>query len=157
MSTVRIVGRYAVSGEVWLDEAASLSLRELRQRASAITKLPQSDVALLVGHQKLDGIEADEKWEALLGGTVEVSLVKLGGDCEDCEDELVDFCLRPCRIVRALTLHLALLFALALLLPLIEQVKYRSVLSAAESELPGTTESDFPFSSSLARRPRTSK
>ena len=89
----RVIGRHAFSGEVWFEEAASdIGLQELRRRASSATQLPQSDVVLLVGLERLEGPDADKSWEGLLTGaggeTVEVSLVALVGECEEISEEL---------------------------------------------------------------------
>jgi len=89
----RVTGRHALSGEVWFDETLpDIGLQELRRRASSATKLPQSDVVLLVGLERLEGPDADKMWEGLLTGaggeTVEVSLVALGGECEEISEEL---------------------------------------------------------------------
>ena len=92
-SLSRVIGRHALSGRVWLEEAASdIGLQELRRRASSATQLPQSDVVLLVGLERLEGPDADKSWEGLLTGaggeTVEVSLVALVGECEEISEEL---------------------------------------------------------------------
>ena len=89
----RVIGRHAFSGRVWFEEASSdIGLQELRRRASSATQLPQSDVVLLVGLERLEGPDADKRWEGLLtgagGGTVEVSLVALGAECEEISEEL---------------------------------------------------------------------
>ena len=55
-------------------------------------QLPQSDFVLLVGLERLEGPDADKRWEGLLTGaageTVEVSLVALGAECEEISEEL---------------------------------------------------------------------
>ena len=89
----RVIGRHAFSGEVWFEEAASdIGLQELRRRASSATQLPQSDVVLLLGLERLEGPDADKRWESLLTGaggeTVEVLLVALVGECEEISEEI---------------------------------------------------------------------
>ena len=92
-SLSRVIGRHALSGRVWLEEAASdIGLQELRRRASSATQLPQSDVVLLLGLERLEGPDADKRWESLLTGaggeTVEVLLVALVGECEEISEEI---------------------------------------------------------------------
>jgi len=89
---IRVIGRYALSGRVWLDREVGkdFSLWCLLALARVETKLPFSDFKLTLDTYNLDSLDAFDVWKARLSNAdvIEVSLMQLG-DLEESDDELV--------------------------------------------------------------------
>ena len=88
---IRVIGRYALSGRVWLDQEVDkkFNLSSLQALARVETRLPSSDFKLILDTDILDSPDAFDVWKARLSkaDVVEVSLIQLG-DLEESDDEL---------------------------------------------------------------------